>query len=286
VLSGAIVPVEGPARFAQMMTEDAGTLRVLERTRDVLGEIATATDVSAESAARYVMELSEVIGPGGALEQALARLPEGYSTERSRLEEVQEQGLVVLQTMVDIAQGAAANEAKMEALNQAMETLNAPPDERGRLAQLPELMRSAADAAGQLRREEEQAAEEAARRNFSVDKYITGLEAANELEQLSTEEKRVQEALLRAQALLVDNQGRAMRELTATERERIENAVRTSEAIAAQKRAAEELRRIVEGTTEEIVDYAAKPFVEIDPDVLADPAIQAEIAAEIEGAIA
>src|SRR5690606_20153587 len=34
VLSGAIVPVEGPARFAQMMTEDAGTLRVLERTRD------------------------------------------------------------------------------------------------------------------------------------------------------------------------------------------------------------------------------------------------------------
>src|SRR5690606_9932282 len=82
-------------------------------------------------------------------------------------------------------------------------------------------------------------------------------------EQLSSEEKRVQEAILRAQAILVDEQGQAVRQLTQDERERIENAVRTSEAIAAQKRAVDEMNRVVRETTDDITDYAAETFADL-----------------------
>jgi len=99
------------------------------------------------------------------------------------------------------------------------------------------------------------------RTNRSVEKYIAGLEAASSLDGLSTEQKEIQRALIEAQNKLYDDQGNKLRDLTDTEKNRIETSVRKAQtdkqAAADAVKAQRDLENAIERGTDRAVGVAA-----------------------------
>lgn len=220
---------------------------------------------------------------GGPLSsEAIAAAPEAARDAMQGLRDIARGTLDQLQQPT---QQAARIVEQLDAANESLELMTMSPED---LQALADRMRAVADAAGSAggaasgaADQVERLADAAARRELRLDDYIAGLDEANRLEQLSTQEKAVQEAILRAQALLVDEQGQAVRSLTAAERARIETAVQTTDAIRQQQQAIEATEKAIAGTVDDVVDYASKGFIEFGDDVLADPEIAADVAAAL-----
>lgn len=102
-----------------------------------------------------------------------------------------------------------------------------------------------------------------AKKNLEVEKGIAKLEeqarAAGEL----TTEQKIQQATLEVQSKLYDDHGLKIRDLTAAERDRIAAAVRLREVNEEQKKQQEEIKRVVDRTTDDIVKYGADAFADM-----------------------
>jgi len=99
------------------------------------------------------------------------------------------------------------------------------------------------------------------KREVSLERYIEKLEEEARVSGETSAEREISRALLEAQAKLLDDQGRAMRDLTDLEKERISNAIRQKDALEEQRKAAEKFARDLERTitrsTDRAVDFAA-----------------------------
>lgn len=87
-----------------------------------------------------------------------------------------------------------------------------------------------------------------------VERFIKGLETANELELLGNLEREKALAIIEAQNLLLDDQGRILRDLGPLERARIEAAVETRIVRAEQLKDLEELGRAVDRVGQRMID--------------------------------
>lgn len=199
-----------------------------------------------EAAEQFAKSLGSVIGQIDAVAGANARLKE----QLAAIEEAWHRGLIG---------NAEKDRLAAEARAQAEEKITAEILRRNEAVIKAEAQQEKDREAASKRAQEIIAAD--AKRNRSVEEYIKGLETAAALEGLSTEEKKIQQAILEAQNKLIDEQGHKLRELTEEEKARIANAVRTTEAIKTQREAAEkaakEFERAWEHTVERVTDFAA-----------------------------
>ncbi len=183
----------------------------------------------------------------------------GEAQTRTRLA-----GLTEDQRRIEEARLKAAEDIKKAGLEEGTVKARLVEEEYIRAAQAENAAR-ATERANKLADESVKAAERQRaieeKREVALDRYIDKLESEARAAGETNAEREISTALLEAQSKLLDDQGRAMRELTDLERERISNAIRQKDALEEQRKAAEkfakDMERTITRSTDRAVDFAA-----------------------------
>ncbi len=101
------------------------------------------------------------------------------------------------------------------------------------------------------------------KKDRALDDHILKLEAQARAAGDLTVEQKAQQAVLEAQALLYDEQGRKLRDLTQSERDRIAAAVELKAQNEQIKKAQEEQKRVIDRTTDDVVKYGSDAFADM-----------------------
>ncbi|MBN9529675.1 MAG: hypothetical protein J0H82_25945 [Alphaproteobacteria bacterium] len=101
------------------------------------------------------------------------------------------------------------------------------------------------------------------KKDRALDDHILKLEAQARAAGDLTTEQKAQQAVLEAQALLYDEQGRKLRDLTQSERDRIAAAVELKAQNEQIKKAQEEQKRVIDRTTDDVVKYGSDAFADM-----------------------
>lgn len=93
----------------------------------------------------------------------------------------------------------------------------------------------------------------------NLEDYIRKLEDAATVDGRTTQEKKIQQAIIEAQNKLYDKQGNSIRDLDQAERDRIATAIRQTDELEMQRKKIEgqqrEIERVVQRTTDQLVDF-------------------------------
>lgn len=102
------------------------------------------------------------------------------------------------------------------------------------------------------------------KRNETLERYIKGLEQDTAATKQGEVERKVAQATREAESKLLDELGRKTRDLTDSEKSRIRTSVEMRDAMEkaadAAKKYADEVKRIVDRTTDRLVDFGADAF--------------------------